>query len=67
MSNNPAESILTEAREQRFIIEDFRPLAESDRAAVHELGRSREGRAAGAEDLRPGAGHRRGPIRPILP
>jgi hypothetical protein len=29
MSTNPAESILTEAQEQRFIIEDFKPLAES--------------------------------------
>ena len=29
MHENPAESILTEAQEQRFIIEDFRPLAES--------------------------------------
>ena len=29
MNSNTAESILTEAQEQRFIIEDFRPLAES--------------------------------------
>jgi len=29
MNTNAAESILTEAQEQRFIIEDFRPLAES--------------------------------------
>jgi hypothetical protein len=29
MANNSAESILTEAQEQRFIIEDFRPLTES--------------------------------------
>jgi tetratricopeptide (TPR) repeat protein len=29
MTTNAAESILTEAQQQRFIIEDFRPLAES--------------------------------------
>jgi len=29
MTTNTAEAILTEAQEQRFIIEDFRPLAES--------------------------------------
>src|ERR1700689_60316 len=29
MSTKVAESILTEAQEQRFIIEDFRPLADS--------------------------------------